>query len=218
MALELNKFNLFTPAGDTLNYPFSDSEYFNDHTTYVDLWAPTIGETTENSEKTRTEFREVVLNNTTLYNWSINEGNSHVLRAAMSVEQINKNKRITIGQIHVKDNNRPPLKITFDDGDIEVAFRQTYNQSDDPKTIVFTGIPYNARFTYSITVQPNGLIKVYVGYNGVINSLELMPDSTWADKLLYFKAGVYNLEVASSTTLPTEGSRVFVYKLETVHS
>ncbi|GAB3484478.1 polysaccharide lyase family 7 protein [Azotobacter salinestris] len=220
--IDLSCFNLVTPEvtsdGEAVTYWPSNlpsNEYFSilDNGENA-LWAPTKGATTENSEKTRTEFREIVPGGTTLKNWKLGQYSEQYLRAALTLQQVTPNGRVCIGQIHVKDNNRPPIKLVWNNGKLRLMYRITYNQEADVGVTVLDSVPIGECFTYSIHVAPDGNVTVIVGHGTRSGTKTVQLDSSWKDKLLYFKAGLYNQEEATSLTLPTDGSRGVMYTLE----
>lgn len=192
-----------------------------------EVWAPTIGMTTKNSDRTRTELRETDAKGK-LFNWKYNSAADHWLRVAMTLLQVCKGGEVVIGQIHVKDStNRPPLKLSFDKvvngvGQLTVGFREKHNQKDPKDTALLKGIPVGTRFTYNIHATDDGYVLLSAGFTDAdgkrqTGNLKLKFDSSWEKSDLYFKAGLYNQEVADSKTLKTEGSRARFYKLEITH-
>lgn len=220
--IDFSRWNLVTPEvtadGGVITYwpgDFPSNEYFTIRESgEAALWAPTKGATTQNSDKTRTEFREIVPGSKTLKNWHMGQYSTQYLRAALTLHQITPNGRVCVGQIHVKDNNRPPIKLVWNTGKLRLMYRTTYNQEADVGVTVLDSVPLGECFTYSIHVAPDGNVTVIVGQGTRSGTKTVQLDSSWKDKLLYFKAGIYNQEDATELTLPTDGSRAVLHSLE----
>lgn len=203
MPVQLQKFNLQTPQagadGKLITYyedtPFPANQYFEVRADgKVFMRATTLGDTSENSDRTRTELREVIEGTHDQMNWLFGDFAHQFLRGAVTLGQVTPNGKVVIGQIHVKDNNRPPLKLLWDNGSIRVKFRPVYNQEDDDDYTLISGLSLVDRVNYSIHVTDNGHVSVNVSANDNQVQLGLDFDTSFADKLLYFKLGLYNQE------------------------
>lgn len=226
MAIETQKCNLTTPEvdtdGDALTrwYPFTGcpEEYYRVLPDgKIEIYAPTNGASTANSSRTRTEFREVVPGTQTLKNWTFDQYDQF-LRGGLTLTQVTPNGRVCVGQIHVKNNDHPPLKIIWDNGTLKVKFRPTYDMSGDDDYTLLSGLTLNSRITYSVHTVETGVISVNAACNGVVGSKLLQLDSTWVGKLLYFKIGVYNQEDPNPAYVSGEGSRAIFDKIEITRS
>ncbi|MND59839.1 Alginate lyase [compost metagenome] len=234
--IQLNLLNLTTPepkfpgSDDCITYApgnFPQNEYF-----YVEsngdirIWAPTKGASSKSTSRTRTELREVTANGAT-YNWKFADFTDHWLRAAMTVVQVPKGGETVIGQIHVKDSTRPPVKLSFDKaqdgiGQLTVGFRKAFDQKTPVDYVLLNNIPVGARFTYVIHVTKSGKVIFNASYTDQTGlrrdgKLDLALEPSWSVRELYFKAGVYNQEDPTDTTTPTEGSRAIFHRLEISH-
>lgn len=229
--MDLSQFNLVTPEagtdGNAKTYwpgEFPSNEYFKVlESGEVDLWTPTKPEaTTPSSDRSRTEFREIVPGTKTLKNWQLGEYSAQYLRAAFTIRQLNGNGRTCIGQMHIKDFSRPVLKIIADASkdperkvfSVQAKVRQNCNQSDDPGFVLLEGVPLDERFSYSVAVSGGGVVSINFSH-GVRRGecrFNLLP--SYSGRLLYFKAGLYVQEDATELTLPTEGARARLHSVE----
>jgi hypothetical protein len=223
MAIELQKCNLTTPEiasdGDAVTrwYPFTGcpAQYFYIRTDgKVAIFAPTNGASTANSSRTRTEFREVIPSTQTLMNWGYKEFDQF-LRGAFVLTQVTPNGKVCVGQIHVKNNDHPPLKIVWDNGTLKVKFRKTYDMADDVSYTLLTGAKLGDRITYSVHTTEDGIVSVNAALNGVLGTSHILEwDTSWEGKLLYFKIGLYNQEDPNPAYVNGEGSAAIFDKIE----
>ncbi|MFB8830222.1 polysaccharide lyase family 7 protein [Azotobacter sp. CWF10] len=223
--IDLTRVNLTTPEATTdgsakTYWPgeFPENEVLQDP---AERRAGTVGADRrgehQSTDRTRTEFREIVPGTRTLRNFTLASKPNHYLRSALTVKSLPSNGKTVIGQIHVVDNDRPPLKLFFDNGKIRVGFRKTYNQTDPVNYVILQSVPLDSPFSYSIFASSTRAVKVSVQHGERVGSIDLAFDSTWDNKNLYFKAGVYNQEDPTATTLLTEGSRAIWQGLELLH-
>jgi hypothetical protein len=217
--IDLNCWNLTLPEGSPamlvstaqLTQGFQNI-YFKPDGSAIVFWAPVTGSHTSNSSYPRSELRETRTDGS-LMNWDYPSGHN-LLRAALSVNQVPSSGHIVIGQVHVKDSLWPMLKLEYhyenNQGRLVASVR---HRPDDPKPdniTIATGVPLDQRFTYSIHLSPGGHLSVNgAGYHWV-DSI----DPSWANRLLYFKAGVYTQD---NTGYANEGGRATFYRLETLH-
>lgn len=220
--VDLSRWNLVTPeatSGSSARtyWPgeFPGNEYFAIMDTgEVGLWAPTKGATTESSDRTRTEFREIIPGTRELKNWKLGEHQSQYLRASMTIKQVTPNGRVCIGQIHIKDISRPVLKIVWDNGSLRAKVRQHCNQSDDPGFTFLDDVPLLERFSYSVAVNGSGLVSVNLTHGSRRGECRFNLLPSYIGRSLYFKAGLYNQDDATESTLATDGSRAVLHSLE----
>lgn len=234
--INLDLLNLTTPepkypgSSVSIIYPpgsFPDNEFFSVQPNGdLKLWAPTKGISSKSTSRTRTELRECNEQGI-VYNWRFPTFNHHWLKVAMTVLQVPKKGETVIGQIHVYDNTRPPVKLSFDKaadgiGQLTVGFRETFDQVNPVDFKLLDNIPLGSRFTFNIHVTASGAVLFSAGAtdsNGLRYSgnLTLNLGQSWAKQGLYFKAGVYNQEDPTELTLDTEGSAALIHKLEILH-
>lgn len=213
--IQYDNFKAQTPyTGSSYLLPgeWPDGVSIKDMGNFLEIVANVDGETTNHSERTRTEFRECAPDGTEV-NFLVTD--AHIHRMTIALDEVCSNGRVVLGQIHVKDNDRPPLKLYYDNGALKIGFRATYNQETDVKSTIAQGISLGSVINYSIINVGNNQVKVYTNVNGVA-----MPtwvdsfNSTWAGKWLYSKGGIYNQLDASLSTGPNDRSLARVYKLE----
>lgn len=224
--IHLTKFNLTTPelnsSGGAMTYwpPIPEGANFSvTEQGEARLWAQTKGASTANSDRTRTEFREIAEGTGTPFNFQLNQYAERWLRAALTLEQVTENGKVVVGQIHVAGNDRPLLKILWDNGKLRAKVRQVYNQSDDPSFTLSENIPLGTRFSYSIKVAGRH-VSVFVTVGTVKTTLVFPLSASWEGKDLYFKAGLYNQEDWTESTPDSVGSLATFHILypETVQS
>ncbi|MFB8829041.1 polysaccharide lyase family 7 protein [Azotobacter sp. CWF10] len=229
-SIDLSGFNLTTPEvgsdGNAKTYwpgEFPSNEFITIlENGEVDLWTPTKPEaTTPNSDRSRTEFREIIPFTRTLKNWQLGEHPAQYLRAAMTMRQLNGNGRTCIGQIHIKDISRPVLKIIADASkdperkvfSIQAKVRQNCNQTDDPGFVLLENVPIDERISYSVAVSGGGVISINFAHGARRGECRFNLLPSYVGRLLYFKAGLYVQEDATELTLPTEGARARLHSL-----
>lgn len=234
--IDLTLLNLTTPEPKSpgssvcIIYPpgqFPQNEFFSTQPNGdLKLWAPTKGISSKSTSRTRTEFRECT-DRGIVYNWRYPSQPHHWLKVAMTVLQVPKKGETVVGQIHVYDNTRPPVKLSFDKaadgiGQLTVGFRESFNQVSPVDLVLLKDIPVGTRFTFNIHATASGAVLFSASFTDEYGlkrtgNLTLNLDESWADQGLYFKAGVYNQEDPTTETLDTEGSAALIHKLEITH-
>lgn len=234
--IDLSLLNLTTPepkapgSSVSIIYPpgsFPQNEFFSVQPNGdLKVWAPTKGVSSKSTSRTRTEFRECFANGA-VYNWNYPAFPHHWLRVAMTVLQVPKKGETVVGQIHVYNSTRPPVKLSFDKaadgvGQLTVGFRESFDQVNPIDAVLLSDIPVGTRFTFNIHVIASGAVLFSASFTdaeGVkrTGNLTLALDASWAQQGLYFKAGVYNQEDPTAETLETEGSAALFHKLEITH-
>lgn len=224
--IDLSHFNLTTPElkegtvdGAVTYAPgkFPENEFFYTTEDGFVVHAPTkaLG-TTLNSNRARCELRETTTTGEA-YNFKLDQFDDSFLQAAITVLKTPKEGRTTVGQIHVKDNTRPLLKLFHDGASIVASFRAKFDQKDPVNYKITDGVPIGQRTTYSIHVSRNGNLSITISVNGIKTTLSLTIDDSWRTRLLYFKAGTYIQEDATENTSPEEGSTILFDKLSIRH-
>lgn len=217
--IDLNTWNLSIPVGapaQTINTPrlvsgYQDGYFHSGDTLF--FWTPVTGSKTDSAIYPRTELRETTATGS-VYNWRFSQTDSF-LRAALMVTQVPSTGKIVIGQIHCYLSNEPLLKLEYQykeklkTGNIVAKFRVT--PDSEPEVIqIATGVPLNARFTYTIHLTPSGNLTI----NAADMQWTARLDPVWDARLLYFKAGVY---IQDNTGYVTEGGSATFYKLAISH-
>jgi len=217
--IDLDTWNLSVPVGTpstTIDTPalvqgYQD-KYFKPTPGTVFFWAPVTGSRTSNASYPRSELRETYPNGG-LRNWKYSQADNF-MRAALMVSKVPSNGRVVIGQIHVYGSTKPMVKLEyrFRDGTGQIVAKVRLKPEDKrPQVIqIASDVPLDKRFTYSLHVNPKG--KLGVSAAGFRYSTIL--DSAWAQKPLYYKAGVYPQD---NTGYPTEGGQATFFKLQVEH-
>jgi hypothetical protein len=220
--IDLATWNLSIPEGSppaTIDTPrlvegFKD-QYFHSDTGPLFFWSPVTGSRTANAIYPRSELRETYSNGT-LKNWTYPEADN-LLYATLAVNQVPSTGKIVIGQIHAYNSTKPLVKVeyqyktTTQSGNIVAKVRMHPDDTDSRVIIVAENVPLDREFSYLIHLSPGGALGVSAaGYQW-----DTQLSSTWRDKPLYFKAGVY---VQDNTGYTSEGGKVTFYKLDIDHN
>jgi hypothetical protein len=219
--IDLATWNLSIPEGSPpttietsqLVQGFRD-EYFHADSGTVFFWAPVTGATTANAIYPRSELRETYSNGTQR-NWLYSAADNK-LSATLTVNQVPSTGKIVIGQIHAKDSTSPMVKLEYQyktktsTGNIVAKVRIRPDDEAGQVITIATGIKLNQSFSYLIHLSPAGVLTI----NGAGYQWSSPISSTWSDKPLYFKAGVY---VQDNTGYPTEGGTVTFSLLDIDH-
>ncbi|CAI9008110.1 putative Lyase [Pseudomonas chlororaphis] len=220
--IDLATWNLSIPEGSppaTIDTPklvdgFKD-QYFHSDTGTLFFWSPVTGSRTANAIYPRSELRETYANGT-LKNWTYPEADN-LLYATLAVNQVPSTGKIVIGQIHAYNSTKPLVKVeyqyktTTQSGNIVAKVRMHPDDVDSRVIIVAENVPLDREFSYLVHLSPGGALGISAaGYQW-----DTQISSTWRDKPLYFKAGVY---VQDNTGYTTEGGKVTFYKLDIDHN
>lgn len=219
--IDLATWNLSIPEGSPpttietsqLVQGFQD-QYFHADSGTVFFWAPVTGATTANAIYPRSELRETYSNGTQR-NWLYSAADNK-LTATLTVNQVPSTGKLVIGQIHAKDSTSPLVKLEYQyktyssTGNIVAKVRMRPDDESGQVITVATGIKLNQSFSYLIHLSPAGVLTI----NGAGYQWSSPISSTWSDKPLYFKAGVY---VQDNTGYPTEGGTVTFSLLDIDH-
>jgi len=200
------------------------TKYLTITDSYLQFKAPVLGQPTQKSEKTRTEFREWLADGSNECNWS-GLGGNHSMGAALTVVSTPKaTGSMFIGQIHAEDGASPLFKFQYVSdgsvGKVVASFRSTptgkANNSD-----VKTNIALNARIQYYVQVNSAGLLSAYVLVDGKKDTFSADVND-WMkakpDQLFYFKAGIYNDATPEEAVDVNDISQALFYKLTTTHA
>jgi hypothetical protein len=137
----------------------------------------------------------------------------------MRVTKVNSLQKVVIAQIHVKDSERPPVKVFWNKGKIIMGFRSSYLQDDPVNSTVLENVPLGALFNISIHANSSGAVSVSASCNGAKSASTIMHlDNTWDTKTLAFHGGVYNQIDYSESTDPEDGSVCIISDLSITHA
>lgn len=217
--IDLSTWNLTIPVGTpatTIATPTLLSGYrssfFKPDGTTVAFWSPVSGGHTVNAKYPRSEFRETYPDGS-LRNWKYQEADNY-LRAALMVSQVPSTGKVVIGQIHTYQSVNPLLKLVYvwkdNTGSVVASIRMT---PDDvaQKIVISEGVPLGQRFNYTIHLTPSGNLSVRAAGNRIVTRI----DPSWANKLQYFKAGVYTQD---NVGYATEGGGATFFRLAASHA
>jgi hypothetical protein len=175
------------------------SQFFERQTAArIVMRVPTSGlATTPNSKYPRSELKE---NRT----WNVDDGCA-AQAARVNIYDLPASGDIVIGQIHQEATTpRPPVELHYTNGTIHAdVMKQNTTASGSPRTrlTIVSGIPLKQWFSYSITMEKGGLLKVTV--NGSSQTTYL--DASFDSSKLYFKAGNYTQDTGGGSSVGFEG-------------
>ncbi|UVK80759.1 polysaccharide lyase family 7 protein [Pseudomonas sichuanensis] len=178
----------------------------------VQLTAPTKGASSKSTHRTRCEWKEPVY-------WSLASADEHISLQEMTLTKVNSAQKVVIAQLHVRDDDSPPVKVFWSKGNITLGFRKTFNQVSPVNTTLLKGVPLGSRFKVTIRVLASGALTVTAECNGDAESSgRLDLDSSWRSSLLNFHGGVYNQIDYTGTTPTSDGSVCILSKLSLTHT
>jgi hypothetical protein len=177
----------------------------------LQMTAPTLGASSKSTKRTRCEWKEPGY-------WLFSSAAGHWSRQEMRVTKVNSLQKVVIAQIHVKDSERPPVKVFWYKGKITMGFRSSYLQDDPVNSTVLENVPLGALFKINIHANSSGAVSVSASCNGAKSTSAIMRlDDTWETKTLAFHGGVYNQIDYSETTDPEDGSVCIISDLSITH-
>ena len=178
----------------------------------LQMTAPTLGASSKSTLRTRCEWKEPGY-------WLFSSAADHWNRQEMRLTKVNSLQKVVIGQIHVKDSERPPVKVFWNKGKITMGFRTSYLQDDPVNSTILENVPLGALFKINIHANSSGAVSVSASCNGVKSTSAIMRlDNTWDTKTLAFHGGVYNQIDYSDTTDPLDGSVCIISDLSITHA
>lgn len=178
----------------------------------IRMTAPTKGASSKSTHRTRCEWKEAVY-------WALGSAARHRNHQRMTLEKVNLAQKVVISQMHVKDDDNPPIKVFWNKGKITVGFRADFNQTATVSSTVLENVPLGSRFDITIDVTENGACTVSAtcaGRTGTTATLQLGP--SWAARTLNFHGGVYNQVDYNDDTPAEDGSVCVISVLERVHA
>jgi len=177
----------------------------------VQFSAPTKGASSKSTHRTRCEWKEPNY-------WLLASAAEHINMQEMTLTKVNSAQKVVISQLHVKDDDSPPVKVFWSKGNITLGFRETFNQATPINTTLLKGVPLGAKFTVTLRVLASGALTVTASCNGKAGSSgSLHMDSSWRSSLLNFHGGVYNQVDYTDATAADDGSICIVSALSLSH-
>jgi hypothetical protein len=217
VTLPINALGEHSGSGDAVEIEELDGvavpPYFDVQPGSITFMAPTNGARTGGSNYPRSELREMD-GNSNRYEWLAADGGR--LSATLQVDEMpvaagdDAISRIVIGQIHGPNDELCRL---YYDEDGKVYFVDD-KAGDEQKETTFqllaedgseATIPLGAKFSYTIEADAEKLV-VTVTHDDVTYKGTDMLSAFWADKPLYFKAGVYAQVGLEGTEAHTVGT------------
>jgi len=178
----------------------------------VQFSAPTKGASSKSTHRTRCEWKEASY-------WSLASAAEHINMQEMTLTKVNFAQKVVISQLHVKDDDSPPVKVFWSKGNITLGFRETFNQATPINTTLLKGVPLGAKFTVTLRVLASGALTVTASCNGKAGSSgSLHMDSSWRSSLLNFHGGVYNQVDYTDSTPAEDGSVCIISSLSLAHN
>jgi hypothetical protein len=178
----------------------------------VQFSAPTKGASSKSTRRTRCEWKEAAY-------WSIASAPQHTNHQKMTVTKVNSAQKVVISQMHVKNDDSPPIKVFWQKGKITMGFRQSFNQTDPVNSTVLANVPLNTPFEITINVTSAGVATVTAKCNGVTGtSGPQQLDASWFSQILGFHGGVYNQIDYTDTTPASDGSICVISELRITHA
>ncbi|BBH46880.1 polysaccharide lyase family 7 protein [Pseudomonas sp. KU43P] len=178
----------------------------------VQFSAPTKGASSKSTHRTRCEWKEPVY-------WALDSADEHINLQEMTLTKVNSAQKVVISQLHVKDDDSPPVKVLWSKGNITLGFRKTFNQAEPVNTTLLKGVPLGTKFKVTIRALASGALTVTAECNGHAGSSgRLEMDSSWDSSLLNFHGGVYNQIDYTASTPTDDGSVCIISRLSRTHS
>lgn len=174
--------------------------------------APTKGASSKSTHRTRCEWKEPMY-------WALASAAEHINMQEMTLTRVNSAQKVVISQLHVKNDDSPPVKVFWSKGNITLGFRETFNQATPINTTLLKGVPIGAKFKITIRVLASGALTVTAECDGDAESsgrLEL--DDSWRSSLLNFHGGIYNQVDYTDSTPAEDGSVCIISSLSLTHS
>ena len=178
----------------------------------IRMTAPTKGASSKSTHRTRCEWKEPVY-------WAFGSAAHHRNHQTMTLEKVNIAQKVVISQLHVKDDDNPPIKVFWNKGKITVGFRGDFNQTATLSSNVLADVPLGTRFDVTIEVSESGACTVSASSNGRSGTTAtLQLGASWATRTLNFHGGVYNQVDYSDDTPADDASVCVISTLELSHA
>jgi hypothetical protein len=178
----------------------------------IQFSAPTKGASSKSTRRTRCEWKEAAY-------WSIASASQHTNYQKMTLIKVNSAQKVVISQMHVKNDDSPPIKVFWQKGKITMGFRKDFNQTDPVNSTVLDNVPLGTPFEITIHVTSAGVATVTAVCKGVTGtSGPLQLGQTWFTQVLGFHGGVYNQIDYTDTTPATDGSICVISDLALRHA
>lgn len=177
----------------------------------IRLTAPTKGAASKSTHRTRCEWKEPIY-------WALGAASVHRNYQQFTLQKVNSALKVVISQLHVKDDDSPPVKVFWNKGKLTYGFRQDFNQASAPTTTLLADVPLGSVLEIIIDVSSNGAVVLGATCNGRTGrSPILLLGSSWNTRTFNFHGGVYNQIDFTDSTPPEDGSTCVISRLELSH-
>ncbi|ANY86501.1 MULTISPECIES: polysaccharide lyase family 7 protein [Pseudomonas] len=177
----------------------------------IRLTAPTKGAASKSTHRTRCEWKEPIY-------WALGAASVHRNYQQFTLQKVNSALKVVISQLHVKDDDSPPVKVFWNKGKLTYGFRQDFNQASAPTTTLLADVPLGSVLEIIIDVSSNGAVVLGATCNGRTGrSPILLLGSSWNTRTFNFHGGVYNQIDFTDATPPEDGSTCVISRLELSH-
>lgn len=210
MSIDLTKFNLYTPLGNTVTtknlQTYSDQFFYKNSDGSQTYFAPSYGDGithTENSTYPRSELRETLLDGSVKQaNWRLDSKSVHIIYQDFRVDELAKSGKAIIGQVHGEKSEHPPLKIQITNNCIYLQLRRKFKGSED-KPAIIPNYQLGTRIQIELWWYADGRLKVFVNTDGRWQQVvtDILPKDGYqfdmesynkAKDTFYYKVGMYS--------------------------
>ncbi|MGE8419388.1 polysaccharide lyase family 7 protein [Pseudomonas tussilaginis] len=177
----------------------------------VRFTAPTKGASSKSTHRTRCEWKEPVY-------WALDSADEHRNHQVMTLTQVNHAQKVVISQLHVKNDDSPPLKVFWNKGKISYGFRQSFNQASPASITLLNNVPLDTPFQVTVDVSGSGVLTLTAKCNGNGASTgPLQLDASWKTRIFNFHGGVYNQVDYTDATPASDASVCILSTLQLRH-
>ena len=177
----------------------------------IRMTAPTKGASSKSTHRTRCEWKEAIY-------WALGSATRHRNYQAMTLEKVNLAQKVVISQLHVKDDDNPPIKVFWNKGKLTVGLRTEFNQVASTTSTLLTDVPLGTPFDITIEVTGSGNCTISASSNGRLGTpATLQLESSWASRTFNFHGGVYNQVDYTEDTPADDASVCVIRRLELTH-
>lgn len=177
----------------------------------IRLNAPTKGAASKSTHRTRCEWKEPIY-------WTLGNASAHRNFQQFTLQKVNSALKVVISQLHVKDDDSPPIKVFWNKGKLTYGFRQDFNQASAPTTTLLADVPLGSSFEIIIDVSSSGAVVLSATCNGRTGRSPILQlGSSWNTRTFNFHGGVYNQIDFTDSTPPEDGSVCVISRLELTH-
>ncbi|YCF44041.1 polysaccharide lyase family 7 protein [Pseudomonas aeruginosa] len=175
------------------------------------LSAPTRGASSKSTRRTRCEWKEPGY-------WTLDSAAVHRNHQRMRLVKVNAAQKVVVAQMHVKDDDSPPIKVFWNKGRITFGFRGAFDQPAPTNSTLLANVPLAADYEVNIQVDAAGSAIVSATCNGAsATSGPLQLERSWFGHAFNFHGGVYNQLDYDESTPAEDGSVCVISELALSH-